>query len=192
MRSTISTALAVALLLPLSACGDSSTGPQRLTRDEVGGVYQLCALSFAPSGNLLPVVDVRATAINTSNAASVPLPALRLSLTTNQFQLEYAPRGDVIIRRPEGTYTLGNVVSGTVVLDFSATAGTQVLSELLLPDPLRLTYQGNTASLVTSGDQPTYSVARADYARLADREETNLPAQIEGRISAQFLKGSCG
>lgn len=192
MRTTISAALAAALLLPLSGCGDSSTGPERLTRDEVGGVYQLCSLSFAPTGDLLPVVDVRAAAINTSNQASVPPPALRLGLTSSEFQLEYAPQGDVIIRRREGTYSLGTVSNGSVTLDFSTAAGGQVLSELLLPDPLRLSYQAATASLVTAGNQATYSVARADYARLANRDQTNLPAQIEGRISAGFLKGTCG
>lgn len=192
MRPTIPAALAAALLLPLSGCGDSSTEPLRLTRDEVGGVYQLCSLSFAPAGNLLPVVDVRAAATNTSNQASVPPPSLRLSLTGSEFQFEYAPKDDVIIRRREGAYSLGTVSSGAVTLDFSAAAGAQVLSELLLPDPLRLSYQDATASLVTAGNQATYTVARADYARLANRDETNLPAQIEGSVSARFLKGSCG
>lgn len=192
MRSTISAALAAALLLPLSGCGDSSTEPLRLTRDEVGGVYQLCSLSFAPTGDLLPVVDVRAAATNSSNQGSVPPPALRLGLTSSEFQLEYAPKDDVIIRRLEGTYSLGTVSTGAVTLDFSAAAGARALSEMLLPDPLRLSYQAATASLVTSGSQASYTVARADYARLANRDETNLPAQIEGRVSARFLKGSCG
>ncbi len=63
---------------------------------------------------------------------------------------------------------------------------------MLLPARFDLNYTSSPRALEVAPGQATYSVARADYARLRGVEQTNLPVTISGSLSGRFVMGGCG
>lgn len=167
------------LVLALAACDDSPSGSSPvLTREEVGGRYDLCTLSFDAPG--LEVVDIFATV-----AESDPTPQLVVGITRDEFELEYTPRNDVLPRRIPGTYTRGR---DRVILNFSDEAR---VAGILLPDPLQLIY---TTKILSAEPSIAYRVPREDYAALAGltpEEARNLQPQIQGTLTARFAVNGC-
>lgn len=176
--------LALAPLLALAACGgDGGTGFDRLSSDEVGGVYQVCSLTFTPEGGSPPVLDIRGATMETGAQG---MRALTLGRTVTDFTLEYTRRGDVITRRFEGAYDTGRE---TVVIDFDRTA--DIADALLLPDRLELQFRDAPRRLEISGFHGSHSVRRSDYERLAGQQFPNARDQIVGRLSGTFSTAGC-
>ncbi|CAN5375548.1 hypothetical protein BH23GEM4_BH23GEM4_06980 [soil metagenome] len=162
----------------LTACGDDSTGPNRLTPEDVSGSYAVCSLSFDPAGSLAPV-DVRAQVIETGSGSLI---------LTNQSstQLTYRAKGDLLVRFLDGSFSLGR---GDVTLTFSGQADRK--AALLLPADGVLTLDFDALSRTLSTSSLTYSVARADYERVSGTSEPNLAANITGTLTASFTAGGC-
>lgn len=178
------------LVLPLTlvACSDGPTDRSRnLTSEQVAGVYEICSLSFAPSGGQLPAVDIRAAVMDTAPTPPLRQPILKVARGTLVFELEYVPKDDFVERRISGRYTLG---PETVSLTFPGSEEVQARSTLLLPSPLVTRADVNARTLTVGAEQPAYTVARADYARLAGVPETNLAPQIQGSVTGR-LAVSC-
>lgn len=182
--------LTLALILVLAACSRSSTGPSaELMANDVGGVYQICALSFHPSGAIIPAVDIRAAVMETGSDAVTPA-RLRLGRTTQEFVLEYTRQGDVLDDRAQGWYTIrGRTVE--LQLDGSSSAET-VRTRLVLPPALTLDFQATPQHLTISetahGD---HVVSRADYERLRGEPDPNLPETIRGTLRGEFSTAGC-
>ena len=171
-----------ALLVPLLAACDDTTGAGGLQLDEVAGFYTVCALGFTPTG-AQPVVNVRAVAFELSRPNDLPRLALDPSGT---FELEYTPKGQFTDRELDGSFSISG---DRVSLRFEGPAGDR--EDLLLPERLHLDFQTSPLelSLVSSEE---YSVRRADYATLAGVPEAGLAEQIPGRLSARFAAAGCG
>lgn len=176
--------LALAPLLALAACGDDGgTTPQPLTSQQVGGVYQICSLTFVPEGGSPPVLDIRAATMEPSAGA---VRELTLGRTVNDFSLEYTRRGDVLKRRFEGRYTTG---TDRVFLDFNG--GTAIADALLLPQRLELEFRDSPQRLEVSGIHARHTVRRADYERLAGQTYPNARDQIVGVLAGRFSTAGC-
>lgn len=176
--------LAVAPLFALAACGnDGGTGPERLTPEEVGGVYQICSLTFAPEGGSPPVLDVRAATMEMGAGA---VRELTVGQTVREFSLEYTRRGDVLKRRFEGSYSTG---SDRITLDFAGPV--PVADALLLPQRLELEFRDSPRRLEISGSHARHSVRRADFERLSGQSYPNARDQIVGTLSGRFSTAGC-
>jgi len=173
------------LLAGLAACGRSSTGSSLLTPEEVGGVYSICSLTFTPAGPGRPVLDLRAV-MDTTPRPGLPLPQVRLSSTRYEYVLEYVPPGDFLERQFRHTYRTG---PRTVMLDFAEPQ--VVMSALLLPPNLELSYSQSPRSLRITDLYREHRVPRADYQRLAGIEDPNLAEQVVGTLSGEFVSGGC-
>lgn len=165
----------------VTACGDDD-GPTGPTRADVAGIYQVCQLTFVPAGALASV-NLIDTAFERQNT-QVQRPELRLDRTRNDIELVYTPRGEFVSRNVRGTYDLSGQ---RVTLRFPDAAR----NALLLPDRLVLDFQAAPRQIATVNSD-SYSVPRADYARLSGQSEANLAPQIEGRLTATFRENSCG
>jgi hypothetical protein len=162
----------------LAACGDDSTGPNRLTPDEVSGNYQICALVFTPNQNFPPPVDVRLNAIEGTTGLLVLVPQ-------NQGgQIAYTPKGGGLTQTINATYTLGR---NQVTLNFGGQASAR--NALLLPDPLTLDYDALSRTLQTV--TAPYSVPKASYEAVANVQFTNAIDPITGTLTASFTAGGC-
>lgn len=189
MRSRGTRARLLSLVLPLlalSACdGDGGSGPDRLTPQEVGGIYQVCSLVFTPSGGSPPPLDIRAATMETSAGGAVR--NLTLGRTVTDFALEYTRRGDVLTRRFEGSYSTGR---SRVSLDFASGAG--IRDALLLPEVLNLVFTAGTQPrLEIDAVHGFHTVSRVDYERLAGQSFPNARDQITGALTGSFSLGSC-
>jgi hypothetical protein len=183
MRSTW-----LALPLLLTACSGGPTDREKnLTSEQVAGVYEICSLRFAPSGGQLPAVDIRAAVMDTAPTPPLRQPILKVARGTLVFELEYVPRNDFLEQRLSGRYALG---PETLTLTFPGSEEVQARSTLLLPTPLVMRADVAARTLTVGAEQPAYTVARADYARLAGVAETNLAPQIQGSVSGR-LASSC-
>jgi hypothetical protein len=165
-----------------SACGNGGTGPALLTFAEVGAVYDVCSLQFQPQQTLLPAVDIRGAAMDTT-----PEPARRPWLTvnnaTNEFELEYFSPGQLLRRRIAGVYQPG---SSSVHFTFNPSPA---LSALLLPPTLEANFQANPSRLTFS--RSGHDVPRQAYVALAEIEPEGLADPIRGTISGHFQAGGC-
>lgn len=176
--------LALAPVLALAACGgDGGTTPEHLTSQQVGAVYEVCALTFTPEGGSPPALDIRAA---TMEPAADAVRELTLGRTVTDFSLEYTRRGDVLKRRFEGGYTTG---TDRVFLDFNG--GTSIADALLLPQRLELEFRENPQRLEVSGVHAGHTVRRADYERLAGQTYPNARDQIVGVLSGRFSTAGC-
>lgn len=187
MRFLSTAALALASVVVLAACGDGGgPGPDRLSKEEVGGVYQICSLVFTPEGGSPPPLDVRAATMELSAAGAVQ--TLTLGRTVQDFALEYTRRGDVLTRRFDGSYTTG---TDRVFLNFDT--GSAVADALLLPDPLTVRFVDGAAGRRLEIDVPagTHSVRRADFERLAGQSFPNARDNIVGTLTGRFAAGTC-
>ncbi len=170
------------LLSLVAACGDS-TGPQRLTLSEVGGVYQICSLVFTPEGGLPPAVDLVAQSMEPSRPRE-----LRLGRTTPEFQLEYTLKGDVLRRDLRGSYETG---TRTVTLTFTSSAaetGALLLPSSTGPNRLVLGFEGGSLQVST----PAYEVRKVDYERLTGQSYPAVKERFNGTLTGRFSSGSCG
>lgn len=170
------------LALATAACGDS-TGP-RLTAEEVAGAYNVCSLVFTPEGGTLPAVNIRETAFELTNASVTP-PRLALN-PDRSFTLEYTDRGQFSTRIREGSWA-----PSRQSIQASFANPQTVLAAVLLPARLDLNYTSSPRAFEVAPGQTTYSVARADYARLRGVDQTNLPVTISGNLSGRFVMGGC-
>lgn len=175
--------LAVPLMLVLSAC-DDGTGPDRLTPEDVAGIYAVCTLSFVPENTALPTVDVRTAAFELSQDRPQPFLALDPN-TARTFELQYVPRGQFSDREVRGSYELRRE---QVNLRFN-TSGVNP-AELLLPELVVLDFEPSPLRL-SVGESPLHSVPRSSYARLAGIGESGLAEQIRGRLAARFQAPRC-
>ncbi|HEX2205373.1 MAG TPA: hypothetical protein VHG91_18835 [Longimicrobium sp.] len=177
-----------AALLVLAACdgGGGGTGSDRLTSAETQGVYQVCALRFVPTQQLLPAADLLQRVIQTAPPQGKPTPTLTLSGNAPQFELVYTRRSDNFLQQYRGT--LG-YTENAVTVGFGSSTGT-IARELLLPGSVTLAFTATPRRLSTTGSA-VYSVSRADYARASGASEENLAERINGRLVASFSVGAC-
>lgn len=179
---------AAAGVVLLAACdGDGGgTTPDRLTPDEVAGVYEVCELKFAPANSILPTADLLVSVVDTTPPAGRPQATLALS-ANRQADLVYTRASDAFLQQFRGTAQYGQQ---HVTLQVGSSP---VGLELLLPRPLNLRYSDANGQRLTAGtaDNLQYAVARADYARAARVSEEGLQATINGRLAATLAAGGC-
>lgn len=182
-RIAVPTLLIAGLIPLLAACDDDGTGPERLTAEEVQGIYQVCELRFDPTAGFLEDVDIRAAAFELQNP-DVSRPRVFLN-ATRTFELEYTPKGQFSDVEIPGTFDL---TPTEVRIRFPAGTSLTAASALLLPERVTLEFQRSTRVFAASAQGP-YTVTRDDYARLAGltpEERNQLTEQIEGRLSARL------
>jgi hypothetical protein len=185
--SPLARVLPAALLL-LAACdGGNSFDPDRLTSNQVDGLYEICDLRFVPVNAILPTADVRQGVMNLNPPATRPRPSL--SLSNRSFDLTYTRKSDNFLQQLRGTYDLGT--SDVVLRIYSGEAPTALAAELLLPPSVPLTFAGSPKRLTAGGNGFVYTVRRADYARAAGVQENGLQERIEGRLSATLAAPAC-
>jgi hypothetical protein len=176
-----SLAALIAVSAVLGACSDRSTRPQALTPAEVGGEYLVCALTFQPNQTLLPGVDVRAVATDTTSNRVAQLNVDNLSLAA---ELEYYPPGGTLRRRHAATY---QPASRTIVLGFTTPA--PLMSELFLPASLELDFEAESNRL--SFLRTNQGVPRESYATYADVSPEGLADTIRGTLAGEFQVAGC-
>lgn len=175
-----SSRLSLLLLATLVAACDNDSSPVGPSPADVAEIYSVCELAFVPAGALTRV-DVAAVAFETTDTR-VQEPELRVDPGTD-VQLVYTPKGGFVSQEVRGTYSLRG---DRVTLRFPQSGR----NALLLPEQLALDFQASPQQLsVTSSS--SYSVPRADYARLSGQPEANLAPQIEGQLAATFRVGGC-
>ena len=179
---------APALLALLAACdGGGGSGADRLSPSEVQGVYQVCALRFAPEQPALPTADLLQTVVHTSPPAGKPIPTLTLS-PSGQFELVYTRRSDAFLQQVRGDV---GYRSSAVLIGFPDQDASAIVRETLLPGSnLVLEFDASPRRLSTAGTS-FYSVRRADYARAAGIPETGLQERITGMLTATFSVSGC-
>jgi hypothetical protein len=187
IRPSIARALALCAAAVLPACGDGGTDTQRLTPDQVGGVYSVCSLRFTPSQSAFPAADLLATVVNPSPPAPKQPPSLTLSGQAYAYQLIYTRRSDNFLQQLNGGVSLRQ---SEIAIDLPDEGASEVVRELLLPPVLAFTFADNPRRLTTAGSL-TYSVRRSDYARAAGISEEGLQDRISGQLNATFTTGSC-
>jgi hypothetical protein len=185
LRRSLARFTPVAALIPalaLAACGDSATGPDRLTRDEVGGVYEICTLTFTPSPpfSSADAVDMLSTIDAPSTAR------LELSKNNDQFGILFRPRDGGVTRTLNGSYQLGPKI---VTANFGNAADAR--ATFLLPPRLLLEFQASPKELATLANSQAYTVPRADFERVSGKKYPNARDEIEGTLSARFTAGPC-
>jgi hypothetical protein len=172
--------LLILLCVPVLAACDDSTGPSGLSGDDVAGIYQICSLAFVPEGGVLPTVDIKAKAFETTNT-DVTQPRVTVDVLGSTFELKYTPKGQFSDRELHGTYSIrGN----TVTLKFGAGSDVEP-GTLLLPGTIPVDFQESPQELSTEGTA-AYSVPRTSYAQLAGASASGLAEQIPGRATARF------
>jgi hypothetical protein len=189
IRPTTALTRVLALCVPavLPACGDGGTDQQRLTPNEVGGVYSVCSLRFTPSQSAFPVADLLATVVNPTPPAPKQPPSLTLSGQAYAYQLIYTRRSDNFLQQLNGGVSLRQ---SEVAIDLPDEGDSEIVRELLLPPVLAFTFADNPRRLTTAGSL-TYSVRRSDYARAAGISEEGLQDRISGQLNASFTTGTC-
>jgi hypothetical protein len=173
---------AFALLVPLAACGDddNGTGPARLTTEQVGANYNVCALTFTPDGG-------EPAPVNLLNGVVTNSAQLQVLASSREFALSYRP-ADGLAQVAPGTYQLGN---SNIDLRFNSS---NAATGLLLPTgrDIRLDFQPSPKQLSTSATTTTaYSISKADYERVTGTTRPNLANQIQGQLTASFRVASC-
>jgi hypothetical protein len=188
MRFSPALVVLSAVLLAAAGCRGEPLGTrQPLQPAQVAGIYQICELSFVPTGSVIPPANLLALAMDPAPESGLPRPNLKVDLQTPRVELEYTPRQAFVPRRFEARYALG---STNVTLSFLGPQETQARTLLLLPNPIVLRADTQARTLTTAPEQGGYTVSRADYARVTGVPEDNLAPQISGTISARFA-ASC-
>jgi hypothetical protein len=177
-------ALAAALPL-LAACdGGGGTGPARLNPADVAGVYNLCALRFTPTNNILPEADLMLAVVDTTPPAGRP--EATISIAGSSFDLVYTRASDAFLRQQQGSVSYG---TSTITLNLPAESA--VARELLLPRPLTLAFADGPQPSLTVQTQFSYFVDRGDYARARGSSEAGLAPTIGGSLTASLTAAPC-
>jgi hypothetical protein len=182
MRRTL--ALLPALTL-LAACdGGGGSDSDRLTPQEVAGVYNLCTVRFQPANPVLPIADLMETVIDTTPPAGRP--EATIALTANgTYELAYTSAETSFIELVRGSINYHQTaIALGVPTDQEATV-------LLLPRPLILTFNSTTGRLTGDASETPHPVARYDYARAAGVSEEGLQSTINGVTKVVFAQGAC-
>ncbi|HWK88646.1 MAG TPA: hypothetical protein VNP72_01575 [Longimicrobium sp.] len=181
--------LAAALL---AACdGTGRYAGDRLNPIDVGGVYQVCTLTFTPSQTALPVADLLQRVIETAPQGGRPGPSVALSSSAPRFDLVYTHRGDNFVRQIDGEVEFGQ--NSVFLRMYTGSSAPGVPAELLMPPHLDLVYTSSGPRRLTAGTEVSgYNVNRADYARAAGITEEGLQPRIFGHVTALFSAQGCG
>lgn len=174
----------LAAVLPLAACDDGGSGPDRLTADEVAGVYNLCTLRFVPTNNILPVADLMTAVVDTTPPAGRP--EATVSLANGVYDLVYTRTNDAFLRQLQGS-----VNYGTTSVTLNTPAESDVTSELLLARPLTLTFVAGTNRSLGAQTAFTYTVERDDYARAIGSNGQGLAQTIAGSMTISLSTAPC-
>lgn len=183
----------LALALPLcaaalAACnGDEGTNAQRLTPQQVQGVYAVCSLRFHPSQSALPVADLLQAVIAANPPAPKQPPSLTLSGQTADYQLLYTRRSDSFTQELRGTVSYGGNAVFVNLPDESSSAARR---ELLLPGALQMHFADGPRRLTVQNGS-SYTVRRSDYAKAAGITEEGLQDRISGTFEGTFAVGGC-
>lgn len=168
--------LALCATLAIAACGDDDvSGPDLLTRDQVGGVYTMTELSFDPQGSL-PSQDILAV------LEQAQVPTLNLSPTVNSFQLVFTDPATSLVETVDGTYTL---TSTQVRLAFSA--GDETFGELLFPETPRFVFAENGETTLTLDTDAGVSLERLRELVPALEDEP-LTDPVPGQLRVTFQR----
>lgn len=181
MRRTL---VIIPALTLLAACdGDGGSGSDRLTPEEVAGVYNLCTLRFQPSNPAFPVADLLVTVVDTTPPAGRPEATVALA-ANGTYDLIYTAQQTAFVEQVRGSIGYrDDAITLSVPTQQQATA-------LLLPRPVLLAFNQATGRL--SGDASgAHAVARYDYARAAGISEEGLQGTISGTTTVMFSEGAC-
>lgn len=172
----------------LGAC-DDSTGPRgdRLQPEDIAWLYNVCQLSFDPSGTTLPTVDILVQAFESGSGPSNPTIGLDPN-AQRTFELTYVPRGQVNDQEIRGVYVIRSLT--TVELRFNTTGVNP--APFLIPNghPLNFEFSSNPATLSLAASS-MYQVSRANYVALSGADPSGLADNIPGVLYATFRVGSC-
>lgn len=188
MQHPVLRTLAVPALLAaaaLAACGDDGVSGDRLTLDEVAGVYNVCEFVFQPSNTALAPAPVLGEVMDTTTAAA-DRPTLRVSGSAPEFQLVYTRASDRFLQIVRGDLRLRRA---SVVLELPE-ATSAVAREALLPAEAELDFAPATGVL-SSDATASYTVRREDYVRVSGADPTDLNTTITGTLRARFSTGAC-
>jgi hypothetical protein len=174
----------LAAALPLAACNDGGSGPDRLSPSQVADVYNLCSLKFVPANNILPVADLMTAVVDTTPPAGRP--EATISIANGVYDLVYTRAGDAFLRQLQGSVTYG---STSVTLQ--TPEENVVTSELLLARPLTLTFIPGPPKALAGQTQFTYAVARDDYARAIGSNGQGLAQTIAGSMTISLSTAPC-
>ena len=178
--------LAAALAL-LAACdGGGGTGDDRLTAADVAGVYNLCALRFAPANSALPVANLLQTVVDTTPPAGRPEATVSLA-TNGAYDLVYTRQGDAFLQQLRGSLSFGRSA-----VNLSLPEGNAIAAELLLPRPLSLNFQDGPTRRLSTQTAYTYPVSRESYAKAAGISGTDLQPTVTGALTIELTTGACG
>lgn len=173
-----------AAALPLAACDDGGSGPDRLAPGDVAGVYNLCELRFAPTNNVLPVANLMTSVVDTTPPAGRP--EATVSIANGAYDLVYTRSSDAFLRQLQGS-----VNYGTTSVTLGTPEGNAVVNELLLARPLTLTFASGPPRILAAQTAFTYSVDREDYARAIGSTGQGLAATITGSMVIGMSTGPC-
>lgn len=173
-----------AAVLPLAACNDGGSGPDRLAPADVAGVYNLCQLRFAPTNNILPVADLMVAVIDTTPPAGRP--EATLSVANGVYDLVYTRTSDAFLRQMQGA-----VSYGATAITLAMNPESEIAAELLLARPMTLTFVPGTNRVLAAQTAFTYSVDRENYARAIGSTGQGLAATITGSMTIGLSTGAC-
>jgi hypothetical protein len=187
MRVISSGCLLLALLAGCSSVGNPDS--ERLTPDQVQGVYRLCALRFTPVQTALPAVDVFARVVDPAPAPPGQSASLTLSGVAPEFDLVYTRRDLGTLRQVRGDVEFGG---GSVFLYLTSRSPTIIQQEALLPpNHLDLVFHSASRELTAGSEVSAYQVRRSDYTHAAGISEEGLQDRILGHVQARFSQGTC-
>jgi hypothetical protein len=184
MRRALALLPALALL---AACdGDGGSGSDRLSPEEVAGVYNLCTLRFQPTNAALPRADVLTSVVDTTPPAGRPRPTVALA-ANGTYDLVYTAQSSAFLEQVRGSidYRDDSISLGIPANDDQAAA-------LLLPArTLLLAWNASTRRLTGDAAGFPFAVARNDYAAAAGISEEGLQNTINGQLSVVLAQGAC-
>ncbi|HEU0302012.1 MAG TPA: hypothetical protein VFR37_21330 [Longimicrobium sp.] len=179
------------VLLPalalLAACdGDGGSGSDRLTPEEVAGVYNLCTLSFHPSNAALPRADLLTSVVDTTPPAGRPEATVALA-ANGTYDLVYTAQATAFLEQVRGSidYREDEIVLNIPSSDDNAAA-------LLLPGrTLLLAWDAGAHRLTGDAAGFPFAVERGYYAAAAGISEDGLQSTINGQLAISLAQGGC-
>ncbi|HEX2076745.1 MAG TPA: hypothetical protein VHG08_03520 [Longimicrobium sp.] len=184
MRRALALLPALALL---AACdGDGGSGSDRITPEEVAGVYNLCTLRFQPTNAALPRADLLISVVDTTPPAGRPEATLALA-ENGTYDLVYTAQSTAFLEQIRGSidYREDEIVLNIPSNDEKAAA-------LLFPSrTLLLAWNASAKRLTGDAAGFPFAVARGHYAAAAGISEEGLQNTINGQLSVGLAQGAC-